>query len=984
MTLISDYYRELNKYIEKYGEKTMFLMQCGSFFEVYSTKKNGIFTNKSITEFSQICDMRIANKKSKHKGLPVFMSGFPEVQLEKYIHKINEAGYTVAIWVQEPTNPKIRKEFGIFSPGTNFDLVQSDISNKVMTIWIEMFPKTKLMKKPRVIVGIACIDIISGDVYTFENSEEYFHNPITFDEVERFYSSYKPKELVIIHNCTNEKIKDIISFADIDSNLIHTFNIDETTGDWREYIVNCEKETYHEEELTKFYKINDYDAFYDSFKLRERHFSTKSLVFLLNFLDIHNHNLVYGLKEPDFVNIDDRLRLGNHSLKQLNIIQTEKRGKFSSLEALVNKCKTSMGKRYLRNKLLNPTSNIEYLKNEYEILNYVKNNIEWEPFFSYLSQVTDLERLYRKTVLNKVAPSDLANLFQNLKEISKLNKELANDEKLKQYLIFSNLSKSIKNLQKNIKDFVVLSKSQNISSIEFDDNIFKQGINTPAFNRLEKAEYEYFEKVAQLESIRKYLDGLIIEKTKKKLDKVKYHKTEKSGTFLITTKTRWKKLDSTDFKKNLNEITLCYKVFDKEITNSFDLADIKATTATGSNIRIDSNVISKLYGEILTKKAIFKEILMSVYRDYISSFKNFKNEFNLIIEFIQKTDFLFTRIKVAKDYNYCMPQIIDNQEQSYFKAKDIRHPLIEHIQEKEIYVPNDINLGIQNEETGICLYGTNAVGKSSLIRSIGMCIVLAQSGFFVPCSKFVYKPYKSIFTRILGNDNIFKGLSTFAVEMSELGSILRGANKSTLVLGDELCTGTETTSAFCIIQAGLVWLHKKSSSFIFATHFHELSEKKEIIDLKRLKMKHMVVEYDETKKCLIYYRKLKEGTGSRLYGLEVCKSMPMPKEFLALANSFRCKDASTKKPILDNKKSKYNSKKLKNDCELCGRSGDDIHHMIPQNKADENGFIGSVHKNHKANLMNICKGCHEKVTKNNIIHKRVKTSNGRTFIEINL
>jgi DNA mismatch repair protein MutS len=112
--------------------------------------------------------------------------------------------------------------------------------------------------------------------------------------------------------------------------------------------------------------------------------------------------------------------------------------------------------------------------------------------------------------------------------------------------------------------------------------------------------------------------------------------------------------------------------------------------------------------------------------------------------------------------------------------------------------------------------------------------------------------------------------------------------------------------------------------------------------------------------------------------------MPMPKEFLALANSFRCKDASTKKPILDNKKSKYNSKKLKNDCELCGKSGDDIHHMIPQNKADENGFIGSVHKNHKANLMNICKDCHEKVTKNNIIHKRVKTSNGRTFIEINL
>ena len=171
-----------------------------------------------------------------------------------------------------------------------------------------------------------------------------------------------------------------------------------------------------------------------------------------------------------------------------------------------------------------------------------------------------------------------------------------------------------------------------------------------------------------------------------------------------------------------------------------------------------------------------------------------------------------------------------------------------------------------------------------------MCIVLAQAGFYVPCSSFTYKPYTAIYTRILGNDNIFKGLSTFAVEMSELGSILRGANKNTLVLGDELCTGTETTSAFCIIQAGLVWLHQRNASFIFATHFHELAEKKEIKRLERLKMKHMVVEHDEERGCLVYYRKLKDGNGSRLYGLEVCKSMPMPREFLDLANSFRYKN----------------------------------------------------------------------------------------------
>ena len=100
----------------------------------------------------------------------------------------------------------------------------------------------------------------------------------------------------------------------------------------------------------------------------------------------------------------------------------------------------------------------------------------------------------------------------------------------------------------------------------------------------------------------------------------------------------------------------------------------------------------------------------------------------------------------------------------------MRNILIEHIQQEEIYVPNDVLLGIEekekdeNKQNGILLYGTNAVGKSSLIKSIGICVILAQAGFFVPCESFEYKPYFSIFTRILGNDDIFKGLSTLRLK----------------------------------------------------------------------------------------------------------------------------------------------------------------------------------------------------------------------------
>ena len=102
------------------------------------------------------------------------------------------------------------------------------------------------------------------------------------------------------------------------------------------------------------------------------------------------------------------------------------------------------------------------------------------------------------------------------------------------------------------------------------------------------------------------------------------------------------------------------------------------------------------------------------------------------------------------------------------------------------------------------IYGTNGVGKSSINRSVGISVIMAQAGMFVACSTFTYKPYSALYTRILGNDNIFKGLSTFAVEMSELSAILKNGNQNTLILGDEVCSGTETSSAVSIFASAII------------------------------------------------------------------------------------------------------------------------------------------------------------------------------------
>ncbi len=374
-----------------------------------------------------------------------------------------------------------------------------------------------------------------------------------------------------------------------------------------------------------------------------------------------------------------------------------------------------------------------------------------------------------------------------------------------------------------------------------------------------------------------------------------------------------------------------------------------------------------------------KGLIASVYNNFLSQFEQFQMHLEKISNFVTLIDMIFAKASIAKKYCYCKPTIV-NADKSFVQAKGLRHCLIEHIQTNELYVSNDITLG-NGVTDGILLYGTNAVGKTSLIRALGISVIMAQSGLYVPCTDFSYSPYKYLFTRIIGNDNLFKGLSTFAVEMSELRTILRLADKNSLVLGDELCSGTENISAVSIFVAGIQKMHQLQSSFIFATHLHEIVNYDEISGLPSVKLKHMTVVYDKERDMLIYDRKLKDGPGNSLYGLEVCKSLSLPEDFLAAAYSIRAKYNPESGSILDLKQSHFNAQKIVSMCEMCKKNmGTDVHHLQHQNEANKDGIImnddSTFHKNKLANLMTLCQKCHDELHKTDIQHKRVKTTKG--------
>ena len=386
-----------------------------------------------------------------------------------------------------------------------------------------------------------------------------------------------------------------------------------------------------------------------------------------------------------------------------------------------------------------------------------------------------------------------------------------------------------------------------------------------------------------------------------------------------------------------------------------------------------------------------------IYYGFIGSLHEYYRDFENTTAFVSAVDMVQNRCYVARKYRYCRPVIVrhtnhSDTSASFVRASGLRHCLIERINEEECYVSNDIELGgystseLKDDTTtsGMLLYGTNAVGKTSLIRAIGIAIIMAQAGFYVPASSFVYRPYRAIMTRILGNDNLFKGLSTFVVEMSELRVILRMADANTLVLGDELCSGTEMDSAISIFVAGLQHLYRTGASFIFATHLHEIAGYSEIREMSaRLRLAHMRVFYDKARDTLVYDRKLQDGAGESMYGLEVCRALHLPDDFLENANQIRMKyrGVSTKTPtasILDDAvPSRYNVSKLRGVCELCEKSrGTEVHHLQHQESADTDNFIGHIHKNHPANLASICEDCHRKIHTTGLEHVKVKTGKG--------
>tara|TARA_B110001450_G_C17661516_1_gene497451 strand:- start:120 stop:3149 length:3030 start_codon:yes stop_codon:yes gene_type:complete len=1009
MAIVKEYLTLTEKYKSEYGGNSILLYQVGSFYEVYALKdKQGKYIGSNIEDFSKINDMIIAEKaKVIVNKLPVVMAGFGLPQLDKYVKRLQEHGYTIIVYTQDIQGKNTTRSLSeIISPGTYFSTDNNEISNNTLSIWLHKTKETKI-NDSTITIGLSNIDIFTGKTSIFQITNKYHHNPCTYDDLERYISIYNPKETLIVSNMSKEIINDIILYTNINSKKIHTIilnndndnNKDNNDNELNKLCKNAEKQTYQQAIFTQYYPKVSNEYFMTL--LTENCIAMQSFTLLLDFIYSHCPNLVNRIALPIFENYTNKLILANHSLKQLNILDDNRySGRHSSVGKLLNNCVTTMGKRQFSYSLNNPITDIDELNKSYNITEHLLTNEKWLKYREILSSIHDLEKFSRKLVLKKISPKDLAVFSDDLFQLISLFNLTKKDKNLTSFLKnenINNIDKLSNNIITDLSLHFSIQKCYKIDDISIEklNNLSTDlltFINLKINDDIDKLLSDCLDSRNKLEAIKDYFSSLIgeIEKKTNSTGYIKIHETPKSEPVLMGTsrrinllKTQINTINKTN-KTHDSNIKIEYLDFNNEkkyFILSVNNLEFNTLGSNKKDLIITNEYINTLSKNILSSSNKLAFEINKFFNKYLEKFLLYQDDITSIIKYAISIDILQSKVYIANKYNYCKPNIVDYHK-SFISFTGIRHPLIEHLQTNELYVTNDLSLG--NEIDGLLLYGTNAVGKTSLIRSIGISIIMAQAGLYVPCSSFNYFPYTSIFTRILGNDNIFKGLSTFAVEMSELRTILNLADKNSLILGDELCSGTESDSALSIFTSGLEILHNKESTFLFATHFHEIINYDEIQNLNRLSMKHMEVTYDNIKDILIYDRKLRDGPGDSMYGLEVCKSLNLPYDFLKRAHDIRMKYNKMQTNILNQSTSRYNQNKIKTICELCkNKPSTEVHHLQHQQNANiDNSYINSFHKNHLANLLNVCEDCHLILHSSNNEHKLTKTTDGYILTEI--
>lgn len=912
--MYDEYTRFWKKYTAEYGSKTAVFLQVGSFYELYDIQAPNGQTQMNVKEIVDFLGIQLTIKKDDlgPEAIGLF-AGFPDYVLHKWAGKLTTAGWTVIVVNQyKDKHGKVteRKVARILTPATHIEALSTAESPTIVALWLVPSISTQAPQ-----YGAATFDLSTGSTYTTSGQMRGTAEAYTSDELLHFLSVFSPRELIVFWRSqmkppSEETLRKQFDYGR-SQNIFHVRHVPDQGA--------FEMESVREDFLRRLFVPKSLLSLRSYLNLGTE-VAERALCALLRFVEDYQPTAFQLLQQTNIWSPDHLLLMGNHALNQLQILPSlEGQG---VLDLFKYTATTPFGKRALRNRLLSPSADLTTIEARLkEIDNMMERSQEKQKeIFKNLRLIYDLPRLHRKMICAEVSAADLLALqssyFGAFEVFTSLDQDTTSPKSLTATLTsLFDLDAAAK--QDPNKTFLIADQHPTIAAIQSKLTEEEASINN--FLTVIRRIASTNETTIRLETSDKVPYKIVGTKTV--LNNLKAYTSTSAGTTALQT---------------LPEAQRTFTVH----------------TAKASGHCIESEWLDAINQRILGLRDRLAVAFAIALPDVCTAFCQKTQElWDPVIDALTTIDISLGLGTEARARNWCRPLIVARASAG-LKATGLRHPLIEDLLTKVRYVSHDVELG-SDDAKGWLVYGMNASGKSSLMKSIGIAVHLAQVGCYVPATAFELAPYRALFTRILNQDNLWAGLSSFAVEMTEMRDILRSADQRTLVLGDELCAGTESVSAKALVAAGIEWLSERGSTYVFATHLHGLTDVLPDPKTISLKVWHLKVSTDPFTGRLIYHRNLEPGSGSSLYGLEVAKAMDVPLAFLDKAHQIRRRLLGS---VADEEapKSSWNSTVIRRACELCNSAvvADlEVHHIHERANGGDN---------HASNLMVLCAACHDK------------------------
>ena len=740
------------------------------------------------------------------------MCGVPFHSADSYIAKLVSRGYKVAI-CEQTEDPKAAKGIvkrdviRVITPGTAIEgsILEDGVNNYLCSVC-----------KRENETGICFADVSTGEFHITtvgrNNEQEAIINSL---------SSYSPKELLLSPEAA--ELDEVVKFAEvrlsagIEKLEAERFDFDAST----ELIL----ETMKREEIS-------------SLGIGHSKAAVCALGAVIWYLrETQKTDSLEAPSEVEFYDGNDFMALDISARRNLELTKSMMTGdKKHSLLWVIDKTKTAMGKRLLRQWLERPLISISLItKRQNSVGELFDNTMLRDTVRSSLGGVNDMERLMSRIAYSTANARELRTLCETVKKLPAVKGALSSCSAAMLKSVYSGIDL--------LEDVSALIDSSIVDEPPF--SLREGGIIRKGFN-------------AEIDELTDIVNG-----GASVLAEIEAREKERTG---------------------IPKLRVSYnKVFGYfiEVTNSYkDLVPedyIRKQTLTNCERYITSE-LKELEGKVLGAKERLTALEYEV-------FCSIRTQIGGEVERIQKTakaiatlDCLASLAETAYVNNYCAPHITND---GIIDIKDGRHPVVETLLEGSVFVPNDTMLDTAENKCAI-ITGPNMAGKSTYMRQSALIVLLAQIGSFVPAKSANISVVDAIFTRVGASDDLASGQSTFMVEMNEVSSIIKNATKNSLIILDEIGRGTSTFDGMSIARAVLEYTVKKlGAKTLFATHYHELTAMEGMLD----GVKNYSIAVKKRGDDITFLRRIVRGGADQSFGIEVAKLAGIPNSVIKRAKS---------------------------------------------------------------------------------------------------